>query len=263
MPTIQELLDLRGRVAIVTGGATHLGRAMATALGELGASVVIASRRKDLCEEVAAELRDTGIDCIGLGCDVTVEEEVDAMVRTVVEERGGLHVMVCNAGGTFSPTYIPNASVQRFMDTLDLNVKSAYMCAQAAARVMIPQQAGSIITIGSIHGGLGSDKRFYEGSGFKRSGPPYMTSKGAVIQLTRTLATELGEHSITVNCISPGQIPKPEHPKEFVERSRRKVPLERVGVADDLKGAVALLASPAGAWITGQNLIVDGGFTIW
>ena len=128
---------------------------------------------------------------------------------------------------------------------------------------MIPQQWGRIITIGSIHGALGSEKHLYEGSGFKRSGPPYMTAKGAVIQLTRTLATELGEYNITVNCISPGQIPRPEHPKEFVERSRRKNPLQRTGVPEDLKGAVALLASPAGSWITGQNLIVDGGFTVW
>ena len=90
-----------------------------------------------------------------------------------------------------------------------------------------------------------------------------MTAKGAVIQLTRTLATELGEYNINVNCISPGQIPKPEHSQEFVERSRLKNPLERVGVPDDLKGIVALLASPAGSWITGQNMIIDGGFTIW
>ena len=261
--TIQELFDLRGRVAIVTGGATHLGRAMATALGELGASVVIASRRQELCEQVAAEMRDAGIDCLGLRCDVTVEDDVDALVRTVVEERGRLHIMVCNAGGTPPPTYIPNASIQQFMDTMELNATSTYICAQAAAKVMIPQQWGRIITIGSIHGALGSEKHFYEGSGFPRSGPPYMTAKGAVIQLTRTLATELGEHNITVNCISPGQIPKPEHPKEFVERSRRKNPLERNGVPGDLKGAVALLASPAGSWITGHNLIVDGGFTIW
>ena len=105
--TIQELFDLRGRVAIVTGGATHLGRAMATALGELGASVVIASRRQELCEQVAAEMRDAGIDCLGLRCDVTVEGDVDALVRTVVEERGRLHIIVCNAGGTTPPTYIP------------------------------------------------------------------------------------------------------------------------------------------------------------
>ena len=248
----------------MTGGATHLGRAMASAVGELGAAVYVASRRKELCEQVAGEMRDDGIDCTGLQCDVTVEEQVDALVESVVSERGRLDVMVCNAGGSAAPpTYVPHASIEEFMDTLELNVKGTYISAQAAARVMVEQRSGSIITIGSIHGSLTNNKSFYEGLGFGRGAGAYQTSKGGIINMTRYLAGELAEYGITANCISPGQIPRPGMGDEFVKRAIDSIPLERSGTPEDLKGAVALLASPAGAWITGHNLIVDGGWSIW
>ena len=260
---VQELFDLHGRVAIVTGGGTHLGRAMASALGELGAKVVIASRRKELCEQVAAEMRKNGIDCTGMGCDVTVEEQVDAVVRAVVDMHGRLDVMVCNAGGTTPPTYFPNASIEQFKGTMDMNLTSTYICAQSAARVMMQQRSGAIITLGSIHGFLAQDKRFYDGIDFRRSGPPYQIAKGAILNLSRALASELGEYGITVNCLSPGQITRPEMDARFGERALEKIPLPRASTPDDVKGAVALLASPAGSWITGANLVVDGGWSVW
>ena len=260
---VQELFDLTGRVAVVTGGGTHLGKAMATALGELGAAVYIASRREALCLEVADQLRAGGIDCTGAGCDVTDQGQVDGLVERVVRERGRLDVMVCNAGGSFTTTYPPYGDVEELRRTLELNVVGTYNCAQAAARVMIPQGGGSIITVGSIHGFMTTDPRFYEGLDFNRSGPPYQAAKGAVVNLTRALAAELGEHGITVNCISPGQIPTDETDPGFVERCRARNALRRTGRPDDLKGVVALLASPAGGWITGQNLVVDGGWSIW
>ena len=111
---VQEMFELHDRVAIITGGATHLGRAMTTALGELGAATVIASRRKALCERVAVELQDAGIKCVGLGCDVTDEAQVNALVDGVVKMHGRLDIMVCNAGGAATTTYIPNASIDEF-----------------------------------------------------------------------------------------------------------------------------------------------------
>jgi gluconate 5-dehydrogenase len=264
MPTVLEMLDMTGRSAIVTGGGTHLGRAMASALGEMGASVYIASRRAELCEETAEELRAAGLDVTAAGCDVTDEAQVDALVDKVISDRGRLDVMVANAGGAFTDSYIPNASIDEFRRTVDLNLTGTYICAQSAARHMIPAKSGSIVTLGSIHGFLTSDKRMYEGlPTFRRSGPPYQAAKGGIINLTRGLAAELGEHGITVNCISPGQIPRPSTDEGHVERSRNAIPLQRTGTNQDIKGAIALLASPAGAWITGHNLVVDGGWSIW
>ena len=178
--TMPELLDMSGSAAVVTGGATHLGRAIATAFGEMGAAVYIASRRGELCEQVASDMRGSGIDCTGLACDATDEAQVDGLVERVVEERGRLDVMVCNAGGSATRSYIPDASIDEFMATLEMNLKSTYICAQAAARVMIPQGRGKIITLGSIHASLGADKRQYGGLG--RSGPPYQAAKGGVSQ---------------------------------------------------------------------------------
>ncbi len=257
------LFDLTGQTAIVTGGATHLGKAMATALAELGATVYLASRRGELCEAVAAELRGEGLDAHGAACDVTAETEVDALVQRVLQERGRLDVMVANAGGSFTRTYIPGADVDEFRRTYEVNVTGTYISAQGAARAMIPRRRGKIITVGSIHGFLTADKRLYEGLSFRRSGPPYHAAKGAVVNLTRSLAAELGEWNIQVNCISPGQIPRPETDPQMVERCRVANPLARTGRADDLKGAVALLAGAASDWITGHNLVVDGGWSIW
>ena len=259
--TMPELLDMSGSAAVVTGGTTHLGRAIATAFGEMGAAVYIASRRGELCEQVASDMRGSGIDCTGLACDATDEAQVDGLVERVVEERGRLDVMVCNAGGSATQSYIPDASIDEFMATLEMNLKSTYICAQAAARVMIPQGRGKIITLGSIHASLGADKRQYGGLG--RSGPPYQAAKGGVLNLTRGLATELGEFGITVNCISPGQVPPPTHDAGLVERWRLNNPLGRSGSPEHLKGAAVLLASRAGDWITGHNLVVDGGWSAW
>src|SRR5215510_13974934 len=189
--------------------------------------------------------------------------EVDALVARVGADRGRLDVMVCNAGGAFTTSYLPDASIDELRQALELNVTGTYVSAQAAARAMIPRRQGRIITLGSIHGSLGADNRLYAGLDYQRSGPPYQAAKGAVVNLTRALATELGPHGITVNCLSPGQIPQPGTDPTFVERCRLANPLSRTGTPTDLKGAVALLASDAGAWITGHNLVVDGGWSVW
>ena len=263
MPRVQDLFDMSGRVAIVTGGGTHLGISISETLGELGATVVLASRRRSVCDEAAAALRGRGIDAHGAGCDATDEAEVQRLVDSVVSRHGRLDVVVCNAGGCSPPDDdTPPADVARFREALAMNLDSTFICAQAAARVMIAQDGGKIITVGSTHGIMGTDKRLYQGTGHRRSSIGYFAAKGGVVNLTRALAAELGEHNINVNCLSPGQMPKSTVMPEMVERMRLRQPIRRTGSPQDLKGAVALLASPAGDWITGLNLLVDGGWSV-
>ena len=148
--TVHELFDLAGRTAIVTGGGTHLGTAFTEALCDLGAKVYIASRRGRLCEEVAERLRRREMDVVGMGCDVTDEAQVDALVERVMDENGRLDIAVCNAGGSFTTSYPPDGDIDEFKQTLDVNLTGTYITAQSASRVMIPVRRGSIITLGSI-----------------------------------------------------------------------------------------------------------------
>jgi gluconate 5-dehydrogenase len=259
---IREMFDMTGRTAVITGGGTHLGTAMATALGQLGASVYLASRRGALCEEVAGQLLSQGIDATGLACDATDSSQVARLVGRVMDEHSRLDAFICNAGGSFTTSYPPDGDVQEFRDTLDANLTSTYVCAQEAGKAMIPAKRGSIITLGSIGATLAMDTRIYN-SRFKRSGSPYLAAKGGVLNLTRALAAEYGEHGITVNCVSPGQVPKDTTDAEQVETFRQMNALRRTGVPSDLAGTIALLASDAGSWITGQEIVVDGGWSIW
>ena len=259
---VQELFDLTGRSAIVTGGGTHLGTAFTEALCDLGAKVYIASRRAELCEQVAAELRERGFDVVGLGCDVTDESQVDALVQRVIDDTGRLDITICNAGGSFNTNHPPDADIDEFRRTVEVNMTGTYITAQSAGRAMIPARRGSIITLGSISSTLAMDPRSYI-PGYKRSGAPYVAAKGGVLMITRAMAAEFGEYGITVNCISPGQVPKDTVDPDQVENFRKMNPLQRTGLPEDLKGTVALLASDAGAWITGQEFKVDGGWSIW
>lgn len=260
--TITDLLDLSGRVAIVTGGGTHLGTAFTEALAELGAHVYIASRRAELCEETAASLRARSLNVTALSCDVTDEGSVDSLVDQVMEREGKLDVFVANAGGSNTTAHPPHGKVDEFRWTLEKNLTSTYICAQAAGRVMIPQKSGSIITLGSIASRLASDPRIYN-ENFKRSGAPYMAAKAGVLVLTKALAAEYSPHGVRVNCICPGQIPNELTDKAQVEKFRTMNAFHRTGLAEDLKGACALLASDAGKWITGTDILVDGGWSIW
>lgn len=255
-------LSLDGAVAVVTGGGTHLGLAMATALAELGASVYLLGRRAEVVQASAQALQARGLQAHAVGGDAADEAAMGQIVQDIHRRHGRLDVMVCNAGGAFGTQMAPNISVADLEATLRLNVTTTLVSAQTAARAMMARRQGAIITIGSLHATLGSDPRLYA-PGFKRSTQSYHASKGAILNLTRALACELAQYNITVNCISPGQIPKPSLDDFTRENFRNNVPLGRLGVPSDLAGAVALFATASGRWITGQNLTVDGGWSAW
>jgi gluconate 5-dehydrogenase len=162
---------------------------MAEGLAEHGARVVIASRRLDVVEATAAEMRQRGLDVRALALDVTDPVQVDAVFAAVAEELGPLDILVCDAGASFESTFPPSADLDQFRRTMDVNVVGTFLCAQAAARQMAPRGRGTIVTVSSIHGTLAADPRLYEGVDMQiRSGPAYQAGKAAVLSLTRNLA---------------------------------------------------------------------------
>jgi gluconate 5-dehydrogenase len=255
-----ELFDLSGRVALITGGGTHLGAAMAAALAGAGAQVHLASRRLEMCTDVAGRLNDSGGQAFAHRCDISDPAAVRSLVDGIVSAAGRLDVLVANAGGSAVRGSFTELDPLDLRTTLDVNVVGTASCAQAAARHMIGAGGGSIILIGSIHGALGSDRRAY-GPEWAGSAADYHIAKGAVVNMARALAMEWSWSGVRVNCLSPGQIPKPTLPAVQAERFRAAIPLGRLGVPADLAGATLLLASDAGAFITGQNLVVDGGWS--
>ena len=261
-PALPDWLSLQDAVAVVTGGGTHLGLAMATALTQLGAEVHLVGRRADVLESAVQTLRQQGASAHAHPADAADEAAMQIVVQRAWQSRQRLDVMVCNAGGGQGREMAPDIKVKDLEATLRNNLTSTLVCAQAGARAMMPARQGTIITVGSIHATLGSDPQLY-GPEFKRSTQSYHAAKGAILNLTRALACELAQHGLNVNCISPWQIPKPGIDPITRERFTAQVPLGRLGLPTDLNGAVALFASPAGRWITGQNLIVDGGWSAW
>jgi len=261
-PTLPTWLDLSGQVAIVTGGGTHLGRAMATSLAELGSTVYLIGRREEVVAAAAEEMRADGFDAHARRCDAADEEGMQALVDGIIEQHGRLDTAVCNAGNAVGKDGVPDIKLADFEATIRAHVGTSLVTAQTAARAMIPAKRGSIVTVGSIHGSLGSNRSLYV-EGYRRSSSSYHASKGAILNLTRSLATELSAHGITVNCISPGQFPKARMDEETRDRQRAAVPLGRLGVPDDLKAAMAMFACEGSRWTTGQNLVVDGGYSAW
>lgn len=258
MATVQELMNLAGRVSVVTGGATGLGLQMATALAEAGSHVVICSRKLERCEEAARELEKLGVRALARACDVTRPDEVEALKEAVLAEFGRVDVLVNNAGRAWvaPPEELP---LERWRQVMELNATAPFICSQIFGRVMIRQKRGKIINIASVAGLAGRNPRAYNSI-------VYSTSKGALVNFTRDLAVKWAEHNIHVNCICPGFFVTPLNQKLFernAERILAEIPLGRTGGPDDLKGIVVLLASDASNFITGAIIPVDGGSIAW
>lgn len=266
-PHIRELFDLSGRVAMVTGGAQNLGLDMAEALGEAGADLVITSRQLGKAETAAESLRQhLQRRVLPLGLDVVDEQSVGFAFEQVMAEYGRLDVLICNAGGAklTGGATTDTMAVEDWDYVVEVNLRGTFLCCKAAVPIMKAQGSGSIVIIASMSGMIGRNRWVYEGSpDMIPNMTVYSAAKSGLIGLTRDLAAENGKYGIRANSISPGGFERSQ-PEEFIRRYNSLTPLGRMGKdGTDLKGAAVFLASDASAYVTGVNLPVDGGFTMW
>jgi len=251
---VMKLFDLSGRIALVTGGSRGLGLQMAEALGEAGAKIMLTSRKAGDLEEAAAHLQGRGIDARWIAADASDPDQVRKVCSETLERLGPVEVLVNNAGAAWGAP-AEDHPLDAWDKVMNLNVRSIFLFSQAIGKAsMLPRRRGRIINVASI-AGLGGNPPGMETVA-------YNTSKGAVVNFTRTLAAEWGEHGVTVNAIAPGFFPSRMTRgtlQAMGDTLAAHAPLRRLGDDDDLKGAALLFASDAGKHITGQILAIDGG----
>ena len=267
MKTIRQLIDLSDRVAVVTGGAGHVGQALCDTLAELGAAVVVLDRGEQACQQVANQLTsDHQREAMPLPVDLTDQEQLGGVCQRVLREFDRIDILVnCAAfvGTSELEGWATEFARQRadvFRQAMDLNLVAPFALTQSCAEALARSGHGSVINIGSIYGLVGPDPRLYEGSGLGNPAA-YAASKAGLMQLTRWLATTMAP-SVRVNSITPGGIFRNQE-EEFVRRYSDRTPLRRMGSEQDIKGALAYLAGDLSQYVTGHDLVVDGGWTAW
>ena len=250
------LFDLTGKVAVITGSTRGIGRAIAEEMARAGAKVVISSRKADVCEEVAAAIRAEGLEATPIACNISKKAELENLVAETRKAYGQIDVLVCNAA--LNPYYGPmaGASDEVFTKIMAVNIQSNLWLCNMVMPEMAERKDGSVIIVSSIGGLKGSTVLGL-----------YCISKAADFQLVRNLAVEWGEHNIRVNAIAPGLV-KTDFAKalwdnpDTLAKVEAGTPLRRIGESIDIAGAAVFLGSKAGSWMTGQQIVIDGGVTI-
>lgn len=253
---VKELFDLSGKTAIVTGGGRGLGEQIAEGFAEAGANIVLCSRKKENCDEVADRLKELGVEVLTFKCDITNPEEVQTVVEETIQRFGKIDILVNNSGATWGAP-VEEMPLEAFQKVVNVNVVGTFLMSQAVGKAMLVEKQGKIINIASVAGLKGSNPELMDAIG-------YNSSKGGVISFTKDLAVKWGPRGIHVNAIAPGFFPT-KMSKVLIERNSdrflQRTPLRKFGSDSDLKGVALFLASGASNFITGETIAVDGGTT--
>jgi gluconate 5-dehydrogenase len=257
MASVKKLFDLSGRVALITGGSRGLGLQIAEALGEMGARLVITARKQHELDEAATHLGGQGVEVLAIAGDLQDVHASKALVERVLADRGRLDILVNNAGATWGAP-AEEHPLEAWNKVINLNLTAVFALTQAAAtRAMIPARYGRIVNIASVAGLNGTHADFMRTIA-------YNTSKGGLVNFTRSLAAEWARYGVTVNAIAPGVFPTKMAKvmaQQHMDTIMQLTPMKRLGGDADLKGVAALLASDASSYITGQIVAVDGGMS--
>ena len=273
---VPAMFDLAGRVAVLTGGAGLLGRQYTRTLLEAGAKVVVADVQPELATSAAAAaVAEAGGEAIGWGLDVRQKSDVDKMAAAVKSRFGRIDILINNAA--IDPKFDTAVAAQQsytfeeyplqlWQQSLDVNLTGAFLCSQAVGKVMVAQKRGAIVNICSTYGVVAPDQRLYQRAGeaeqtlFKPA--PYAVTKAGIAHLTRYLAAYWGGCGIRVNTLTPGGVSNSQD-DEFVTKYSARTPLGRMADKSEMNGAMLFLVSDASSYMTGANLVVDGGWTAW
>lgn len=264
---IVDLYNLKGKVAIITGGHAWLGYDMACVLAEVGCNIIITSRTPEKLKKKMKEIsHDYGVDTLALPLDQSQYGQVKEMVKSAKNWKGHIDILINNAGGGSgaSEGNFFKRQPEDIVNLITANLIGALYCCQQVGLIMAEQGYGKIINIGSVAGIVGRDRNMYRENNKMEQPVDYAAAKGGVIGMTKDLAAFMAPYGIYVNCISPGGFDKGDLPEGFVKSYGKATAIGRMGkMGVDIKGAALYLASPASDYVTGHNLVVDGGFTVW
>jgi NAD(P)-dependent dehydrogenase (short-subunit alcohol dehydrogenase family) len=268
-----ERFSLRGQTAVVTGAVGLLGREHCRALGEAGASVVVTDLDAGACEAFARDLEQADVRAIGIGADITQKADLQRLREVALDRFGAIDVLVNNAAiddkfdatADLQASRFEEYSLERWRRSLDVNVTGTFLCCQVLGQEMVRKGRGSVINVASTYGVVSPDQGLYRGEQGEQlffKSAAYPVSKSAVIALSRYLATYWGGAGVRVNSLSPGGV-EAQQDAHFVENYSRRTPMGRMARRDEYAGALVFLASEASSYLTGFNLVVDGGWTAW